>query len=196
MKLVFAILFSIGVSLAQDADVLTIPATLIDRGKFMTLVTILEKAELVDVFSGAENYTVFAPNDSAFEKINDGFVSCINETDKDALVAILNYHSINGMVKSDELRNGTRVKTLSGASVNVTITDSIIMINDAKVTNKDIMATNGVIHMINTVLIPPNNKAAAALIAKCTSAATSAYTVWGITIPLIGMLAAAVTIIA
>merc|ERR1711935_469183 len=144
-----------------------IPGTAV-ANKLDTLVTVLKKADLVDILSGDALYTVFAPTDDAFAKLDAGVLACLQEdTYKAELAAVLQYHVTSGKVPSSALENGAKVPTLEGSDATVTIDGMTVMVNDATVTIPDVPATNGIIHVIDGVLIPPDNDAVKALIETC-----------------------------
>lgn len=120
--------------------------------RFSTLVAAVKAAGLVGALSGPADLTLFAPPNSAFDKLPDGTVESLLE-DTGKLTNILIYHAVAGKVMSKDLTNGD-VPTLNGAPVTVDVTDGV-KINDATVTEADIEACNGVIHVIDTVLLPP-----------------------------------------
>jgi len=164
----------------------------ISRG-FSDLVALLRRAELVETLSGSGPFTIFAPTDGAFAKVDLGVLECLQEPlYAKALSAILKYHVTNGEVASGDLQNEQKVTTLEGSNVTVTIMGSTVMINTATVTIPDVPAINGFFHEIDEVLIPTDNDDVDALIAGCatTIAPTSASAILGVAIPLIGMLAA------
>ena len=136
------------------------PADIVDTavaaGQFKTLAAALEAAGLVDALKGAGPFTVFAPTDEAFAKLPAGTVeSLLKPENKENLKSILLYHVISGNVPASEVLklNGRSVKTLQGSSIKVRTKDGVHLDN-AKVVQTDVMASNGVIHVIDTVLIP------------------------------------------
>lgn len=137
---------------AADMDIVD---TAVAAGDFKTLVAAVQAAGLVDTLKGAGPFTVFAPTDEAFAKLPAGTVEdLLKPENKDKLVAILTYHVIAGKVMSTDLKDGMTAKTVQGADVTIkTMPD--VMVNDAKVVKADIEATNGVIHVIDTVIMPP-----------------------------------------
>jgi uncharacterized surface protein with fasciclin (FAS1) repeats len=135
------------------------PGTIVDVAagapQFSTLVAAVKAAGLVDTLSGAGPFTVFAPTNDAFAKLPAGTVdSLLKPENRSKLRAILLYHVVPGAVKSSDLKDGD-VKTANGEAVKVDITGGVVKINDATVTKADIPASNGEIHVIDTVLIPP-----------------------------------------
>merc|ERR1712166_1490737 len=142
---------------------LDIPSTAIAAGVFDTLVAALGAADLVDVLSGEGPFTVFAPTDDAFAALPDGLVTCLLEPDnKEALTSILTYHVVSGQVLSTDLTDGMTATTLQGEDVTVDLTDGV-KINDSEVISADVMTSNGVIHVIDAVLVPPSIDVAAFL---------------------------------
>jgi len=130
-----------------------IVTTAVDAGTFKTLATALTEAGLVEALKGDGPFTVFAPTDDAFAKLPEGTIESLLN-DKETLKKILLYHVVSGEVTSKEVVNLTNAETLSGKNVNIKVNNETVMINDAKVTSADVMASNGVIHVIDTVLIP------------------------------------------
>ncbi len=136
------------------------PADIVDTAiaaaQFNTLAAALEAAGLVDALKGRGPFTVFAPTDEAFEKLPAGTVdSLLKPENKEKLKAILLYHVVSGNVPASKVLklNGRSVKTLQGSEVKVS-TKHGVKVNDAKVITTDVNASNGVIHVIDTVLIP------------------------------------------
>ena len=131
--------------------------TAVDAGQFKTLVAAVQAAGLVDALSGPGPLTVFAPTDEAFAKLPDGTVEgLLKPENKDKLVAILTYHVIPGKVlASDIAGKKLNVATLQGGEVAVDAMYGGVMINDATVVAADIEASNGVIHVIDRVILPP-----------------------------------------
>ncbi len=124
-------------------------------GSFETLVAAVKAADLVDTLKGDGPFTVFAPTDEAFAKLPAGTVeSLLKPENKDQLVAILTYHVIPGKVKAADVKT-MKAKTVNGAKAKLKVADSGVTINKANVVKTDIEASNGVIHVIDTVIIPP-----------------------------------------
>jgi len=109
---------------------------------------------LVDTLKGSGPFTVLAPSDAAFAKLPKALVAKI-VGDKKLLTSILTYHVIAGKVLSTDLKNGLKAKTVQGEEVTVMIKGKTVTFNKSKVSAADIMASNGVIHVIDTVLVPP-----------------------------------------
>ena len=121
-------------------------------GSFKTLVTALTAADLVETLSGAGPFTVFAPTDDAFAKIPAETLAAVL-ADKEKLTAILTYHVVAGKVMAADVMTMSEAMTVQGSNVMVSATDGV-KINDATVTTADVEASNGVIHVIDTVLMP------------------------------------------
>ena len=126
--------------------------TAVAAGSFKTLVTAVQVAGLVDTLSGAGPFTVFAPTDEAFAKIPKETLDAVL-ADKVKLTAILTYHVVAGKVMASDVMGLTSAKTVQGGEVKIDTSDGV-MINDAKVVQADIECSNGVIHVIDSVLMP------------------------------------------
>jgi len=130
--------------------------TAVAAGQFKTLAAALEAAGLIDALTGEGPFTVFAPTDEAFAKLPAGTVeSLLKPENKEKLKSILLYHVVPGNVTAKQVMklNGRTVKTLEGRSIKITTIHGVT-VDDARVTKTDIHASNGVIHVIDTVLIP------------------------------------------
>jgi len=112
-------------------------------------------ADLAGTLSGAGPFTVFAPTDAAFDALPDGTLETLLEDSEGALTDILLYHVVGAQATSTMLSDGQKIETLLGDEVTVTINDDGVFINDAQVTAADIAADNGVVHVIDAVLLPP-----------------------------------------
>jgi uncharacterized surface protein with fasciclin (FAS1) repeats len=139
-------------AVAEDA-----PGTIVDvaagNEDFTTLVAAVQAAGLVDTLNSDGPFTVFAPTDAAFAALPDGLVDALLlPENKDALTSILTYHVIAGEVPSDQVTAGD-VATVEGSTVSIT-TDGGVKVNDANVVDTDLEASNGVIHVIDTVILP------------------------------------------
>jgi uncharacterized surface protein with fasciclin (FAS1) repeats len=129
--------------------------TAVAAGSFKTLVAAIQAAGLVDTLKGKGPFTVFAPTDAAFAKLPAGTVQdLLKPENKAKLVAILTYHVVAGDITSKEVVKLTEAKTVEGQTVKISVHDGKVMVNDATVVKADIPASNGVIHVIDTVLIP------------------------------------------
>jgi transforming growth factor-beta-induced protein len=133
--------------------VLDIPATAAAAGTFGTLLAAVRAAGLLEALQGDGPFTVFAPTDDAFAKLPAGTVDALL-ADPARLAGILTYHVVPGSVRAADVVNLTAAETLNGASVTISAANGVVRINHATVTAVDIDATNGVIHVIDTVLIP------------------------------------------
>ena len=133
-----------------------IPATAINAGTFKTLVAAAKAAGLVEALSGDGPLTVFAPTDDAFAKLPEGTIqSLLRPENKEKLVAILKYHVVAGRVYSSDALAAGRATTLQGDAIRISVSGSTAMVNDAKLVATDIDASNGVIHVIDSVILPP-----------------------------------------
>ena len=122
---------------------------------FSTLVAAVKAAELVDVLSSKGPFTVFAPTNEAFAKLPKGTVeSLLKPENKDKLIAVLKYHVVPGKVMAKDVVKVDSAKTAQGSSVTVTVEGKTVKVDNAKVVKTDIEASNGVIHVIDTVIIP------------------------------------------
>lgn len=131
-------------------------------GQFETLLAAAEAAGLADALASGGPFTVFAPTDDAFNKLPQGTVeSLLKPENKEQLADILKYHVIAGRIYSDAAVDGREAKTLLGQNVRVTVGDGVAKINDAKLLSTDIDAANGVIHVIDSVLLPQDKVSAA-----------------------------------
>lgn len=128
--------------------------TAVDAGSFTTLVAAVQAAGLVDTLKGDGPFTVFAPTDEAFAALPEGTVeSLLLPENKDKLVAILTYHVAAGKVMSTDLSNEMTAKTVQGGDVTI-MTEDGVTVNGANVVSADIEASNGVIHVIDAVILP------------------------------------------
>ena len=140
---------------AADKDIVD---TAVAAGQFKTLAAALTAAGLVDTLKGPGPFTVFAPTDGAFAKLPAGTLDTLLKPESKAkLTAILTYHVVAGKVMAADVVKLKEAKTVNGAMVAVKVDGGNVMINNAKVTTADIAASNGVIHVIDTVLLPPAN---------------------------------------
>jgi len=122
------------------------------------LASALQAAGLVDTLKGDGPFTVFAPTDEAFAKLPKGTVeNLLKPENKDQLVSILTYHVVPGKVQAADVVKMDEAKTVNGEMVDIEVKGDTAMVNDAKVTKTDIAASNGVIHVIDTVILPPKS---------------------------------------
>jgi len=132
--------------------------TAVEAGSFTTLVTALQAAGLDQTLKGEGPFTVFAPSDDAFAAVPKETLDALLADPKGALTDVLTYHVVPGKVMSGDLSDGMEATTVNGATLTITVKDDgTVMINDATVTTADIETANGVIHVIDAVLIPPSN---------------------------------------
>jgi uncharacterized surface protein with fasciclin (FAS1) repeats len=126
---------------------------------FETLVTAVKAAGLVETLSGKGPFTVFAPTDDAFGKLPEGTVAeLIKPENKGKLTSILTYHVVAGKVKAADVANLKNAETVQGQKVRIRVKDGKVMVNKAKVVKTDIACKNGVIHVIDAVILPPEKK--------------------------------------
>jgi uncharacterized surface protein with fasciclin (FAS1) repeats len=131
----------------------SIVETAVGAGKFNTLVTAVKAADLVETLSGPGPFTVFAPTDEAFNALPAGTVESLLQN-KDKLRAILTYHVVAGKVMAADVVNLTSAKTVNGQEITIMVKDGTVMVDNAKVIMTDIECTNGVIHVIDAVILP------------------------------------------
>ncbi len=144
--------FAAPVAAAGTKDIVD---TAVEAGSFKTLAAALKAAGLVDTLKGKGPFTVFAPTDAAFAKLPAGTVEdLLKPENKAKLVSILTYHVVAGAVGAAQVTKMSSAKALNGLSLSVSVMGEKVMINNATVTSADIAASNGVIHVIDTVLLP------------------------------------------
>jgi len=148
-KTIIASLLALGMAMSVQAK--DIVDTAVAAGSFKTLATALGAAGLVDTLKGKGPFTVFAPTDEAFAKIPKADLDALLK-DKAKLTAVLTYHVVPGKVMAKDVKAG-QVKTVQGSSITIT-TAGGVMVDKAKVVKTDIEADNGVIHVIDTVIMP------------------------------------------
>ena len=138
---------------AMAADIVD---TAVKAGQFNTLAAALKAADLLDTLKGPGPFTVFAPTDEAFKKLPAGTVeNLLKPENKAQLVKVLTYHVVPGKVMSDYLAGKkTEVKTVEGETLAIDATSGGVMVDNAKVVSADVAADNGVIHVIDTVVMP------------------------------------------
>jgi uncharacterized surface protein with fasciclin (FAS1) repeats len=132
--------------------------TAVSAGSFNTLATALTEAGLIETLKGEGPFTVFAPTDEAFAKIPEATLTALLK-DKKELTRVLLYHVVAGNVMSSDVVKLTSAKTVEGSEASISVNDGTVMVDKAKVLKVDIKASNGVIHVIDTVLLPPAEKA-------------------------------------
>ncbi len=142
-------------SRAADKDIVD---TAVSAGQFKTLASALTAAELVATLKGDGPFTVFAPTDEAFAELPEGTLdTLLKPENKDQLVAILTYHVVPGKVMAADVTKLKEAKTVNGKMVDIEVKGDAVMVNGAKVTVADVTASNGVIHVIDTVILPPKS---------------------------------------
>lgn len=146
-------------SQAVHADCGTCDKTIVENAvkadNFKTLVAAVKAAGLVDTLSGKGPFTVFAPTDEAFAKLPKGTIAdLLKPENKDKLVSILTYHVVAGKVMAKDVVGLTEAKTVQGSKVKIKVKDGTVMLDKAKVIKTDINSKNGVIHVIDTVIMP------------------------------------------
>jgi uncharacterized surface protein with fasciclin (FAS1) repeats len=124
-----------------------------EAGSFTTLAKAIEVAGLAETLKGEGPFTVFAPTDEAFAKLPEGTLDSLLN-DKEKLAAILTYHVVPGKVSSEDVAQLSMAKTVNGQELEISTADGKVMVDGATVTQADITASNGVIHVIDTVLLP------------------------------------------
>ncbi len=152
LALLLALSFSSNASAGSKKDIVD---TAVAAGDFKTLAAALNAAGLVDTLKGAGPFTVFAPTDAAFAKLPAGTVEdLLKPENKEKLVAILTYHVVYGNVMAKDVVKLTEAKTVNGKSVKVMAQGGKVMVDGANVVKTDIQCSNGVIHVIDSVLLP------------------------------------------
>ena len=138
-----------------DTKTLDIVDTAIGAGQFNTLAAALTAADLVATLKGEGPFTVFAPTDAAFAKLPEGTVeNLLKPENRDQLVAVLTYHVVPGKVYAADVVKLTRATTVNGSDVTIAVVDGGVRIDNANVVTTDIAASNGVIHVIDAVILP------------------------------------------
>lgn len=133
----------------------TIVEVAVGAGSFSTLVAAIEAAGLVDTLNGEGPFTVFAPTDEAFAALPDGLLEALLlEENRDVLVQILTYHVVSGSVLATDVTSGD-VASVEGSPITIEVGESVTLNGSAVVTATDVLASNGVIHVIDAVILPP-----------------------------------------
>ena len=137
---------------AQEKDIVD---TAVAAGSFKTLAKALQAAGLVDTLKGNGPFTVFAPTDEAFAKLPPGTLeSLLKPENKQKLTEILTYHVVAGKVTAAQAMKVNSAKTVNGKQLKISTTGGTVLVDDAKVAKADVMASNGVIHVVDSVLLP------------------------------------------
>lgn len=161
MKSIYLSLFAalafavIGQSVRAEAPQKDIVDTAVAAGDFKTLAAALKAADLVEALKGDGPFTVFAPTDEAFAKLPKGTLeSLLKPENKEKLVSILKYHVVPGKVTAKDVVKLTEAKTLQGSSAKIAVSGDKVTVDGATVVKADIMTSNGVIHVIDAVILP------------------------------------------
>ena len=142
-------------TIAVRAETRDVVDTAIAAGSFKTLAKALDAAGLVDTLKGAGPFTVFAPTDEAFAKLPDGTLeTLLKPENKEKLRRILTYHVVPGTVMAADVVKLHSAKAVSGDTITVKVQDGVVHVDNATVTSADVLASNGVIHVINSVILP------------------------------------------
>jgi uncharacterized surface protein with fasciclin (FAS1) repeats len=163
MKFVAVALAAVAVAMPLRAQDMKAPAkdiveTAVAAGSFNTLAAALKAAGLVETLKGKGPFTVFAPTDDAFKKLPPGTLEdLLKPENKSKLVAILTYHVVSGKVLAADVKPG-KVKTVQGSEATLMVMGKGVMIDKANVVKTDVVASNGVIHVIDAVILPPAKK--------------------------------------
>jgi uncharacterized surface protein with fasciclin (FAS1) repeats len=121
-----------------------------------TLVTAVKAAGLVETLKGKGPFTIFAPTNKAFASLPSGTLeSLLKPENKDKLVKVLTYHVVSGAYPSDQVKDGMKPASVEGSMLNISVNDGAVKINDANVIQADVKASNGVVHVIDKVILPP-----------------------------------------
>ena len=151
-------ILALAVSTTGSATEKNIVDTAVAAGSFNTLVKAVQAADLTATLEGPGPFTVFAPTDQAFAKLPAGTLEyLLKPENKDKLRAILTYHVVAGEVNAAEVVKLTSVKTVEGANLKIAADNGSVMVDNAKVVKADIRTSNGIIHVIDAVMLPPSN---------------------------------------
>ena len=153
---VLATAFALATTISALASGKDIVDTAVEAGQFKTLAAALTAAGLVDTLKGAGPFTVFAPTDDAFAKLPAGTVeNLLKPENKQQLTDILTYHVVSGKVMAADVASMDEAKSVNGKMIDVEAAGGSVKVNGATVTTADVAASNGVIHVIDTVILPP-----------------------------------------
>jgi transforming growth factor-beta-induced protein len=142
-------------SIAVRAETRDVVDTAIAAGSFKTLAKALDAAGLVTTLKGAGPFTVFAPTDEAFAKLPDGTIeTLLKPENKEKLRRILTYHVVAGRVMASDVVKLQSAKAVSGDTITVKVADGVVHVDNATVTSADVLVSNGVIHVIDSVILP------------------------------------------
>lgn len=145
---------SLNASFAAEGE-MDIVDTAVAAGQFQTLAAALTAANLVDTLKGEGPFTVFAPTDAAFAKLPAGTVeNLLKPENLDQLTAILTYHVVPGAVMAEQVVTMSEATSVNGQAIDISLSGGTVMVDNATVTDTDILASNGVIHVIDNVILP------------------------------------------
>lgn len=147
------VVLAAGLSASAGSAKKDIVDTAVAAGSFNTLATALKEADLIDTLKGKGPFTVFAPTDDAFAKLPPGTIEALLK-DKAKLRAILTYHVVSGKVMAADVVKLNSAKTVNGQSVSIRLKDGAVLVDNARVIKTDIATSNGVIHVIDSVVLP------------------------------------------
>ena len=154
LLVIFVLIISSGIAMA-GGHMKNLVETAAGNDAFKILVAAVKAAGLVETLAGKGPFTVFAPTDEAFAKLPDGTVeSLLKPENKDKLISILTYHVIPGKVMSKDIKPSQMVKTVNGQQVSIKLSYGKVSVDGANVTAADVEADNGVIHVIDSVILP------------------------------------------
>jgi transforming growth factor-beta-induced protein len=157
LVLTLTMVFVPAVRAAEDKDIVD---TAVSAGTFNTLVAAVKAAGLVETLKGPGPFTVFAPTDEAFAKLPKGTLDdLLKPENKEKLAGILTYHVVSGKVMAADVVKLKKAKTVQGSEVKITVKDGKVKVDKANVVKTDITTSNGVIHVIDAVMMPPKAKA-------------------------------------
>ncbi|CCM75110.1 fasciclin domain-containing protein [Rhizobium mesoamericanum] len=155
-SLLFAAAITLGSSVSAFAAEKDVVDTALEAGQFKTLCAALEAAGLAATLKGTGPFTIFAPTDEAFAKLPSGTVeNLLKPENKQKLTEILTYHVIAGKLMAADVAGIDEAKSVNGKLIDIEVDGSTVKVNDAAVTADDIAASNGVIHVIDKVIMPP-----------------------------------------
>ncbi len=147
------IMLAVGSQTTSAMGQKNIVETAVEAGSFNTLVTAVKAAGLVDALSGQGPLTVFAPNDDAFATLPEGALEALLQ-DKEKLTAVLTYHVVSGKYMASDVAGMSTLTTLNGQNLTITVKNGKVMVDGATVIATDIVCSNGVIHVINSPVLP------------------------------------------
>ncbi len=149
--------FAVAPASAQYSAEMDIVDTAVQAGSFETLATALQAAGLVETLKGEGPFTVFAPTDEAFAKLPEGTIESLLEN-PEQLAAVLTYHVVPGKVTAEQVVGLSEATTVQGSPISIEVVDGSVKLNSSStVVTTDVQASNGVIHVIDTVILPPSN---------------------------------------